>query len=110
MNNSTGIEFFLSNDSRMRLRDARGRFLRFDTVALLETQKAVEELARELQVAVRHEFQRHDRTPTSFDGSAAIGRTRSIDTIKVESGPMWAVISMGGGAPYVETGTPPHVI
>lgn len=106
----TGVEFGLTADSRAGLRGVSGRFIKFDALAALQTQKAVEELAIELLAAVRKEFQPHDRSPTSFDGSPATGRIRSIDTLRVESGPMWAKISMGGGAPYVETGTAPHII
>lgn len=96
-----------SRESVSRLRTAFGSLATLEAEIVAGTPAAVALLAHEVAAAVEHEFRPHDRGPFRPGDDRHV---RTIDTIRVTEAGMAAVVSMGGGSPYVEFGSAPHVI
>jgi hypothetical protein len=102
----TGVEFGVDPASELRLRDMFGRFRRMDAQGLLETQALVDRLAIDLESHIRAEFEA---------GTDKLGRSHNktgatLETLRARTEGMHARIEMAGGAPFVQWGTPPHLI
>ncbi len=105
---TTGITFGLTPDSKMRLRDERGHWARFDADNVVRVREGLDAIAVELAMAVKHEFIKGGHNTQA--GILPEGWPRSIDTIQVEQKPLGVTVKMTGGAFYVETGSVPHLI
>jgi hypothetical protein len=98
-------------ESKMRLRELLTRFGRVDRELVLGTEMEVALLAHEVAAAMHREFEPHDRTGKDSDPAEyKAGYEHTIDTLKVDLMGMTALISMRGGAAFVEYGSRPHVI